>query len=367
MRRKTPRAGLMLFALAIAATFTLAGAATASARAWLGVVTQDLSGELRDGLDLHSDAGVLVSRVVPGSPADRAGLHPGDVIVRYNSRAVESPESLQRLVGDSHSGQDVALDVVRHGRQETLSATLAPRPEEQGVEGAPSPPDAPEAPEAPPAPGGDEGGIKVRVHSLRDGEVPDGPEVEGNLDRLPPHVREMLRDLPERLRGLGEVRGMAGMARGRLGVRIQSLDDDLAAALGAPDRNGVLVLGVTEDTPASRAGLRAGDVITGVNGKAVKNAEELVAALRDVDGKASLSVSRKGDHRTVEAELGPAPRTDRDEGRVILKRQGRMGGSDQERPRMREDAGGDDLRQQVDELRQQLRELRKQLEGLKHE
>ena len=120
------------------------------------------------------------------------------------------------------------------------------------------------------------------------------------------------------------------------------------------------MLEVEDDTPAARAGLRAGDVILGVDGDDVKNAEELVKSLRDVDGKASLSVSRKGARRTVEADLGSAPRTGRGDGTMMWR--GRSGDDSAPRARVRDDAGSDDLRQQVQELRQQLRELRKQLE-----
>jgi membrane-associated protease RseP (regulator of RpoE activity) len=128
----------------------------------------------------------------------------------------------------------------------------------------------------------------------------------------------------------------------------------------------VLVLEVMPDTPAERAGLRPGDVILTVEGKDVKNAEGLVEALRDVDGKVSLTVSRKGARRTVEAELAAAPQTNRGQG--PMAGHGRMGEPDREdRLRDRPDADNGDLRQQVEELRQQLRELRQQLEDRRHE
>ena len=75
----------------------------------------------------------------------------------------------------------------------------------------------------------------------------------------------MLRDLPRcaaaTSRAWATLRMLMGAGRGRLGVRIESLNEDLAGALGAPGKQGVLVLEVLDDTPAARAGLRAGDVI----------------------------------------------------------------------------------------------------------
>ena len=60
---------------------------------WLGIYTQALTSELREGLDYRGD-GVLVNRVVPGSPADKAGIEKGDVIVSVNMRSVDSPDKL---------------------------------------------------------------------------------------------------------------------------------------------------------------------------------------------------------------------------------------------------------------------------------
>jgi S1-C subfamily serine protease len=127
MRRTTQRWWLACLALAITALVGTLHVASAATRPWLGVYTQEITGELRDGLDLHGD-GVLVNRVVDGGPADRAGVHNGDLILKFNSHAVTSPDALARLVGDAREGQKVSLVVSRHGENHELTATLAPRP-----------------------------------------------------------------------------------------------------------------------------------------------------------------------------------------------------------------------------------------------
>jgi hypothetical protein len=368
---------LVLFALVTAVSVTALTAVAAVARPWLGVYTQEITADLRDGLDLRdNDSGVLVNRVVDGSPADRAGLRNGDLIIRFNSRSVESPEALATLVGDARNGQDIALEIVRRGDRQTLSVTLAPRPSDEDGESL-APPTPPAAPRAPRAPRDidddrDDGPRhKARVRVI----TPDGghgtPHVyrfDGDLDKIPGDVRRMLGDMHIREfdggdNGDGSRRIVIRPgSRLRLGVRVEALSDDLGTALDVPGGDGVLVMQVYEDTPAARAGIRAGDVILSVNDHGVKNAEELQKALREANGKVSLSVSRKGSRRTVEAELGSPSWTSRGSdddspgpGRMEgLERLGRL--------RALEGVGGDDLRKQLDELRQQVRELRQQLE-----
>jgi len=93
------------------------------AHAWLGVTTATASTGAR------ATAGAAVADVTPGSPAAKAGLQPGtDGIVRVDGKAVTSPDDLNQAV-DSHSpGDQVRLDVLRNGRHQTLTVTLAQRP-----------------------------------------------------------------------------------------------------------------------------------------------------------------------------------------------------------------------------------------------
>ena len=94
---------------------------------------------------------------------------------------------------------------------------------------------------------------------------------------------------------------LAHGGRGRLGVETHDLDADLARYFDAPDGKGVLVLRVVEDTPAAKAGLKAGDVILAVGGNAVADTEDLRRTLRDREaGDVELRILRSGSRRTVE-------------------------------------------------------------------
>src|SRR3954464_11390226 len=103
------RLGLVpgLFALGIAGV-----AIAQSGNGWLGVSTQSVTEELRDALDLRGD-GVLVNRVVSGSPADRAGLRKGDVITAVNGHSVESPEELADVIRRQSPGSSASVRVAR--------------------------------------------------------------------------------------------------------------------------------------------------------------------------------------------------------------------------------------------------------------
>jgi serine protease Do len=79
---------------------------------------------LADGLDFDDVKGALITSVVPGSPAERAGLMPGDVVTEFAGNTVDSPKTLGRLVGDRKAGSRDSIAVWRDGRSRTLSVQL---------------------------------------------------------------------------------------------------------------------------------------------------------------------------------------------------------------------------------------------------
>src|SRR5947208_9261102 len=100
-----------------------AAPALAAGHGWLGVTTQPTDGALRRGLDLTRD-GLLVNQVTEDSPADRAGVRKGDVILTYNSRGVTEAEDLRQLVRDTEPGREVSLGIWRDGERRTLRVTV---------------------------------------------------------------------------------------------------------------------------------------------------------------------------------------------------------------------------------------------------
>jgi membrane-associated protease RseP (regulator of RpoE activity) len=167
--------------------------------------------------------------------------------------------------------------------------------------------------------------------------------------------------------------------RGRLGVRVESLNSEMSEALGAEGDHGVLVVQVMEDSPAQKAGLRAGDIIVKVEDRTVDSPADLVQVLSEQEGSVGLVVERKGVRKDLSADLDPGPgrssrtyRADGDDGDVRVR----------VTPRIRtfrgnpepgqgakvyrwntKDGDGDsaELREEIRQLKEELRELREQL------
>jgi len=93
-------------------------------RGWLGVVIQHLTPELAEEFGLEEARGALVTKVIDGDPADRAGVEPGDVIVEFDGTAIEEWDDLPRVVANTPIDQEVEVVVVRKGRRKKLSVDV---------------------------------------------------------------------------------------------------------------------------------------------------------------------------------------------------------------------------------------------------
>ena len=93
-------------------------------RAKLGVQIQEVNQALADSFGLSKPTGALIGNVEKGGPADKAGLQQGDIILKYNGRAIDRHAQLPPLVADSQPGSRAELDLWRKGREQRLSVTL---------------------------------------------------------------------------------------------------------------------------------------------------------------------------------------------------------------------------------------------------
>lgn len=256
--------------------------------AWLGVYSQQITPELREGLD-YDGGGAVVTRVLRGSPAERAGIERGDVIVRVGAAAVDSPDALADAVHSTAAGKTVDVVVVREGQRRTLRVTFTSRGESSRSGDFDTP-----APPAPP---------QVEQREPDEPSAPEAPETPA-----PPRPRSDRLGGRDFVMRLPDGTGLGMMGRGRLGVRIESLNPDLASYFGSRDARGALVLDVTDGSAADKAGIRAGDVITRVGPKSIGGADDLMEAVRSSEGAVAVTLLRHGAKQTMEANLGPMPK-----------------------------------------------------------
>jgi PDZ domain len=133
-------------------------------RGYLGVGLTEMTSELRTHFGAPEDAGVMVSSVETGSPADKAGLEVGDIVARIDGKDVKSSWDVRARVRDFEEGQQVPLEVWRDGKVQTLSAAIALR----------------ERPE-----------LDMGPMFLRRGDGEDGPALlrwNGEFEGLPEHI-----------------------------------------------------------------------------------------------------------------------------------------------------------------------------------
>lgn len=97
-------------------------------RGWLGVTIQDLKGDLADYYGLKGKTGVLVASVVPGDPADQAGIKPKDVITDVNGQAVKTSHDLTSLAANLGVGETAKVTILRNGESRTLDVQIGKRP-----------------------------------------------------------------------------------------------------------------------------------------------------------------------------------------------------------------------------------------------
>ncbi len=102
-------------------------------RGRLGVTVQPMTKELAEAFGIKQKDGALVSSVEPGSPAAKAGVQTGDVIVHVNSKPVEQSSDLPRVIGDTKPGTSITLGVLRQGQSHDLRVQVGRAPDEEKV------------------------------------------------------------------------------------------------------------------------------------------------------------------------------------------------------------------------------------------
>ena len=237
---------------------------------WLGVETQEVTSEKAKTLKLDGEHGALIGKVLPDSPAAKAGLKENDIVTDINGERVEGTAQFRRMIREIPGGRTVQLGVWRDGKQQKVSATLGKSEERRSAMVKAMP----------------------QTFNFRIPEMPEIPEV----------------------RNFEWNGGMLLAGKPRLGVDAEDLSGQLGSYFGAPDGEGILIRNVNPDSPAEKGGVKAGDVITTFNGERIRTAGELREKLSGVEGGKSvtLGILRNKSNVTVTVELpAPAPKEKR--------------------------------------------------------
>jgi serine protease Do len=110
-------------------------------RGWLGIGIQPLTEELASKFGVKDGEGVLINEIFEGDPASKAGIQPGDIIIKIDRRAVNTPSSLSRMIAEIAPGKEIEIEVVRDQKKKNLMATLVERKDQATLASIPPPPE----------------------------------------------------------------------------------------------------------------------------------------------------------------------------------------------------------------------------------
>jgi serine protease Do len=234
---------------------------------FLGVYAENINRENMSRYHLNQVRGVGVTQVVKDSPAEKAGLRKDDVIVRIDGENVNSVRKLNRLVSEMAPDHSVRITVSRGGSEQEVTAT-----------------------------------ITKRDNSTMVGGLFKGHPKVWKWEGTDPKVWKFESPLFNRkdwFDNNGDLTFFLGNSR-RIGVSTMELTKQLADYFGIADGKGVLVTSVVEDSPAAKAGVRAGDVITAIDGEAVDSPGDLARVInRKKEGDVSLTIIRNKTQQTI--------------------------------------------------------------------
>ena len=99
------------------------------ARGWLGVLIQDVTRELAESFGMKKPRGALVAKVLPDSPAEKAGFQVGDVVIKFDDKKIIRSSNLPPIVGITPVGKNVSVEILRKGKSKKLTVNLGELPE----------------------------------------------------------------------------------------------------------------------------------------------------------------------------------------------------------------------------------------------
>ncbi len=212
---------------------------------WIGITIGD-----------QTDRGAVIRSVEPNSPAAKAGLKEGDVILEFNKENVAGVQQLTRLVRETPVGRTVDVKIRRDNREQTLRVTTERSPNRFD-------------------------NFSIDLGNLQ------LPRVEVFRDRL----------------GRAMPRIQMNTSYTQSGIQVSTLTDQLRDFFGVYGNDGVLVTSVERGSAAEKAGLKAGDVITSIDSKTIRTPAEFSRAMREARTSVALKIFRDKQERDISFQL----------------------------------------------------------------
>lgn len=247
--------------------------------AFLGIYMEDLDKKMIKEIDYPKSTGVLITGIVDDSPAEEAGLEKDDVIYTIAGDKVKDSKGLSKLISSKEPGDEVKVVVYRNGRKKTFDLALGEKKTAY---------------------------VTIDMENYEDMSKNAYIQTLGNEGNV-------------WVTSTGNAFSVYG-GRGRMGVQLHELSEDLAPYFKVREGEGVLVLKVIEDSPAEEAGLKAGDVIVKIDDEEIEEIDDIFEAINEVhveveddggeaevevtmDMKVAVTVLRNGKTKVFDVEL----------------------------------------------------------------
>ena len=232
------------------------------------------------------EGGAYVEMIVDGSPADKAGIKEGDVIVAFNGEVVRGPSRLGEKIRGAKPGDKVKIDVKRDGKPVSIQVTMGERP-------------------------------KPMVWSWNGKTTDWGALSEEQQKAVEKSLKDLDKSMPK-LRNMGMFKvGPGGRHyffnsdKPLLGVEMVETTPELRETLGGSKESGVLIGKVLSGSAAEKAGLRVGDLILSIDGTKVSDSGDVADAIREREGK-TIDLDIVRDHKPMHLKAN-LPKSDEQE------------------------------------------------------
>ncbi len=255
-----------------------------SSKAWLGVYLESVDYDISEDYDLSVNYGAFIARVIDDSPAEEAGLKDGDVVIKMDGKKITDSDDLIDFIDDKINGDEITLTIIRDNDEKKLDVTLG-RNSSRRWSYNKSP--------------------RIIVYSDDD----DDHDFDFNFDFDHDFDFDFDDNHGRKYYQFGH-NNRYNKNHGYIGVHLSELNKQLGEYFGVKKGRGVLISEVVEDSPAEKAGLKAGDVIIKANDEKVYDSQDLIEIISDLDEGDKVNIKIIRDRKEKEFTIEVADSDD---------------------------------------------------------